>query len=61
MANIDIRRYAKFYGVPFWKIAEHLNISEPTLTRRLRKELEPKQKIEYKKIIEELGDKNANA
>ena len=55
MANEDIRRYAKYKGVPFWKIAADMKISEPTLTRRLRFELDDKEKSKYKHIIEKIG------
>ena len=38
-ANSDIRKFAKIHGVFLWQIAEKLNISEPTMTRKLRREL----------------------
>ena len=61
MANEDIRLYARGHGVPFWKIAAHMEISEPTLTRRLRVELCDDEKAKYKKIIEVIGGSgNAN-
>ena len=45
--NEAIKLKARGAGVPLWKIAEALSISEPTLTRWLRHELpeEKKQKI----------------
>ena len=54
MVNMDLRLEAKGAGVPMWKIAEHLNISEPTLTRRLRKELPDTEKENLRAIIAEL-------
>lgn len=37
--NEELRRYAKTRGVTLWRIAQKMNISEPTITRRLRVEL----------------------
>jgi hypothetical protein len=62
LANEDVRRYAKFRGVPQWKIAEHLGISEPTLGRRLRHEFGTDEKSKYIQLIDEIGGVNdANA
>ena len=44
MANLDIRRLAKAEGIPLWRCAEAMGISEPTLTRRLRRELSSDEK-----------------
>ena len=54
MQNIDLRLRAKGAGVPLWRIAEALRISEPTLTRHLRKELSEKEKRQILSIIEKL-------
>lgn len=35
-ANEDVRRAARAAGVPLWRIAAELQVSEPTLTRWLR-------------------------
>ena len=56
MANKDIRLKAKGCGVPFWKIAAKLGISEPTMTRKLRFELSEAEKAKIFKIIEELKE-----
>ena len=62
MANEDVRRYAKYRGVPQWKIAEHLGISEPTLGRRLRHEFDGKEREKYMRLIDEIGGvKNAES
>ena len=53
--NTDIRRAARANGVPLWKLADRLGISEPTLTRWLRKELPEEQKQEFLQIIAELA------
>ena len=57
LANTDIRTTAKENGVRFWEIAKHLKISEPTMTRKLRKELPDSEKQEIFKIIDELSAK----
>lgn len=54
MANMDIRLAARGSGVALWKVAERLGISEPTLTRRLRKELNDEDKAQIMCIIAEL-------
>lgn len=42
--NYDLRTAAKSAGVPLWKIADALRVSEPTMTRKLRRELPEKEK-----------------
>lgn len=54
MANQDIRLAAKGSGVALWRIAEKLGISEPTMTRRLRTELNADEKAHIMNIIAEL-------
>lgn len=48
MENCMIRQRAKAHGVPLWKIAAEIGVSEPTLTRWLRFPLPPtkEQRIE---------------
>lgn len=58
MTNTDIRLKAKANGVPLWKIADKLNISEPTMTRKLRKELSDEEKTKIIGIIAELKGAN---
>ena len=55
--NKDIRLFAKGSGVPLWKVCLVLKISEPTLTRRLRKKLPNKEKAEILRIIKDLSEK----
>ena len=55
LANTDIRTTAKEKKVRFWEVAEYLKISEPTMTRKLRKELPDSEKQEIFKIIDELA------
>ncbi len=40
IANAFVRRQAKAAGVALWQIARYLGVSEPTMTRRLRVELD---------------------
>lgn len=41
MVNDDVRLLAKGAGVALWEIADHIGVSEATLTRMLRKVLDP--------------------
>lgn len=56
MHNREIREEAKNNGVMFWQIAERLNISESTMTRKLRKELTDEEKTKISAIIAELKE-----
>ena len=55
MFNKDIREAAKRNGVFLYAVAEKLGVSEPTMTRMLRKELGPEKKSDIFKIISELS------
>lgn len=57
MTNKEIRESAKQSGVSLWQIANELGISEPTMTRKLRFELEPEDKAHVIRIIEKLSEK----
>ena len=54
-ANQDLRKAARDSGVPLWAIADVLHISEPTMTRKLRRELPEKEKQQMFGIIEQLA------
>ena len=56
MANQDIREEARKAGVKLWQIADALGISEPTITRLMRKELTAEKKAEILKIIAQLKE-----
>ena len=43
MKNLKIRLYAKESGIALWELADYLNISEPTLYRRLRYKIDDVQ------------------
>jgi len=42
--NIDIRLKCKAKGIPLWRVAETVGVSEPTLFRWLRTELDPEKR-----------------
>lgn len=56
MKNDCIRHKARGAGVPLWKIALALDISESTMTRLLRVELDDAKKKEIESIIDELNE-----
>ena len=57
MSKQDIRQYAKKAGVRLWEVAEFLGISDPTMTRKLRHELNDSEKSRIMSIIDELAKK----
>ncbi len=62
MYNQDIRTEAKASGVFLYEIAEKIGVSEPTLTRMLRKELANEKKATLRAAISEIyAEKNTAA
>lgn len=59
LANADIRAAAKNAGVKLWELAYHFNISEPTVTRKLRRELPQGEKQRIFSAIEEIAKEKA--
>ena len=59
LANSDIRSTAKTKGVRLWEIAEFLKVSDPTMTRMLRRELPNEEKQRFLSIIEEIASKRS--
>ena len=55
LANQEIRTSAKKSGVPFWKIALEIGVSEPTFTRKMRLELSDEEKTKILDIIKKLS------
>lgn len=55
-ANKDVRFLARGKGVPFWRIAQEIGVSEPTLTRWLRVPLEPNKRTAIIGAIEKLSN-----
>ena len=58
-SNTDIRKYARGKGVRLWEVALALNISEPTITRRLRVELSDADKAQIFAIIDRVAAQHA--
>lgn len=54
-ANKEIRETAKQNGVPYWKIAARLGVSEVTICRWLRMELDEETKREILSIVEQIA------
>lgn len=55
MNNSDIREYAKSRGVKLWELAIRMNISEPTITRKLRVELSDADKAAIRGHIDAIA------
>lgn len=56
MMNNDVRTHAKEQGVFIWQLAESLGISEPTMTRKLRRELPNAEKTRLFELIDQLAE-----
>lgn len=54
MMNQAIRLAARGAGVPLWRVAKEMRISEPTMTRRLRYELPQMEQEKILSIIDRL-------
>ena len=60
MANADIRAAAKKATIPFWRIAQEVNVSESTFTRKMRIELSEAEKTKILEIIKNLSKEAEN-
>ncbi len=60
MCNADIRAVAKQNGVYLYAIADKLGVSEPTMTRLMRRELPEEKKTQLKEIIAEIAAEQQN-
>lgn len=56
MKTREIKLRARGAGVPQWKIADALGVSEPTLTRWLRHELPEEKQKQILEAIERLAE-----
>lgn len=54
-SNADVKLIAKGKGIPLWRVAMKMNISEQTLVRRLRIELSGEEKNRIISIINDLA------
>lgn len=61
MCNAEIRETAKKSGVFLYELADKLSISEPTMTRLLRKELSEGKKQELLGSIAEIAEEKSKA
>lgn len=61
LKNQDLRKTAKAAGIPLWRIAEALGISEPTMTRKLRHELPESEKQQLLSLIRQLAKEGSHA
>lgn len=61
MCNKDLRTYAKEKGVCLWQVAQALGISEPTMTRRMRRELSQQDKHAMRDIVDALAAEKKEA
>lgn len=59
--NEKIRREAKAAHVPLWEIAAQIGISEPTITRWMRSELNEEREKLIRGAISEILQKRINA
>ena len=59
MPNLDIRFKAKAAGVPLWRIAKEMQISDMTLFRRLRRELSAEEKRKFFDVIMKIAAEQA--
>ena len=52
MANDEVKAYAKQAGVRLWEVAERLHITDVTLSKKLRYELDPEYKSRIIKLVD---------
>ena len=60
LANQTIRKYARDKGVCLWEVADYLEISEPSMTRKLRKELSNTERDNILSIIDKVAENKSN-
>lgn len=60
MQNCEVRTAARIADVCLWEIAEFLGFSEPTMTRKMRRELSEDEKKKFLEAIDKISaQKNA--
>lgn len=57
MANEDIRAYAKLHKVKLWEIAAEFVITDVTLSKKLRFEIDADEKRKVMKLIDQIAVK----
>ena len=60
MQNIKIRKMAKKHGVKLWQIADRLEISDSSFSRKLRHELSPEEQAKIIEIIRDIERSDLN-
>lgn len=60
MQNIKIRKIAKKHGVYLWEIADKLDITDSSFSRKLRHELPPEEQARIIEIIRDIERSNWN-
>lgn len=60
MENLEIRRKLKEKNVFQWQVAKSMGISEMTLVRKLREELQAEEKQKILSVIEEIAVEKNN-
>lgn len=55
MANDEVKAYAKQAGVRLWEVAERLNITDVSLSKKLRYELDPEYKSRIIKLVDQIA------
>lgn len=53
-ANQDVRKAARISGIPLWRVALKIGVSQPTLTRWLRVQLPKEKKDQIMNAISDL-------
>ena len=54
MSNAELREFAKERGVKLWEIAVLWEISEPTMTRLMRQELDSVKRERFLRAVEHI-------
>lgn len=61
LANQEVRKHARDRGVCLWEVADFLEVSEPTITRKMRRELSDSERAEIISIIDKIAESKRNA
>ena len=59
MSNLEIRKKAKDSGVMLWEIAEKYGLSDTNFSKKLRRELNEKERQKIFSIIETIASEKA--
>ncbi len=59
MNNTEIRAELKAAKIPYWKLADKLNVHENTIVRRMRKELSEEERKAFFAAIAEIKKETA--